>query len=181
MMAAATGPEGDRGLARRIATLVVVALLALGSWWTGLDAAADERVDAMLTRALVTFATARALDGVISVLQSGQVGAQVGVGMSIQPGELLDPVNDLVEQFSDVMLAVTVALGVHKVLLSIGGYWVLPILLSALAVLVVVTGLRAGAPRWLTQAFVLLLLVRFAVPVATVGADALFARFLASE
>ena len=121
MMAAATGPEGDRGLARRIATLVVVALLALASWWTGLDAAADERVDAMLTRALVTFATARALDGVISVLQSGQVGAQVGVGMSIQPGELLDPVNDLVEQFSDVMLAVTVALGVHKVLLSIDG------------------------------------------------------------
>ncbi len=181
MMAAATGPEGDRGLARRIATLVVVALLALASWWTGLDAAADERVDAMLTRALVTFATARALDGVISVLQSGQVGAQVGVGMSIQPGELLDPVNDLVEQFSDVMLAVTVALGVHKVLLSIGGYWVLPILLSALAVLLVVVGLRGGAPRWLTQAFVLLLLVRFAVPVATVGADALFARFLASE
>src|SRR5690606_2502266 len=122
-----------------------------------------------------------ALDGVISVLQSGQVGAQVGVGMSIQPGELLDPVNDLVEQFSDVMLAVTVALGVHKVLLSIGGYWVLPILLSALAVLLVVVGLRGGAPRWLTQAFVLLLLVRFAVPVATVGADALFARFLASE
>lgn len=181
MMAAAIGPEGDRGLARRIATLVVVALLALASWWTGLDAAADERVDAMLTRALVTFATARALDGVISVLQSGQVGAQVGVGMSIQPGELLDPVNDLVEQFSDVMLAVTVALGVHKVLLSIGGYWVLPILLSALAVLLVVVGLRGGAPRWLTQAFVLLLLVRFAVPVATVGADALFARFLASE
>lgn len=180
-MAATTGQEGERTLARRIATLVVVALLALGSWWTGLDAAADERVDAMLTRALVTFATARALDGVISVLQSGQVGAQVGVGMSIQPGELLDPVNDLVEQFSDVMLAVTVALGVHKVLLSIGGYWVLPILLSALAVLVVVTGLRAGAPRWLTQAFVLLLLVRFAVPVATVGADALFTRFLASE
>jgi len=175
------GPQGDRGLATRIATLVVIALLALASWFTGLDAAAEARVDAMLGRALVTFATARALDGVISVLQSGQVGAQVGVGMSIQPGELLDPVNDLVEQFSDVMLAVTVALGVHKVLLSIGGYWLLPILLSVLAALIVVTGARGVAPRWLTQAFVLLLLVRFAVPVATVGAEALFARFLASE
>jgi hypothetical protein len=180
-MAAMIGPQGDRGLATRIATLVVIALLALASWFTGLDAAAEERVDAMLGRALVTFATARALDGVISVLQSGQVGAQVGVGMSIQPGELLDPVNDLVEQFSDVMLAVTVALGVHKVLLSIGGYWLLPILLSVLAALIVVTGARGVAPRWLTQAFVLLLLVRFAVPVATVGAEALFARFLASE
>src|SRR5690606_41325796 len=102
MMAAATGPEGDRGLARRIATLVVVALLALASWWTGLDAAADERVDAMLTRALVTFATARALDGVISVLHSGQVGSQDGAGMCIQPGYVIDPVNDSLELNSGV-------------------------------------------------------------------------------
>lgn len=181
MMAQAGDPGADRGYARRIAMLVLVALLALASWSTPLDSAAEERVDSMLTRALVTFATARALDGVISVLQSGQVGAQVGVGMSIQPGELLDPVNDLVEQFSDVMLAVTVALGVHKVLLSIGGYWMVPIALSVVAALLVVTGMRGGWPRWLSQAFVLLLLVRFAVPVATVGADALFARFLASE
>ncbi len=92
MMAQAGDPGADRGYARRIAMLVLVALLALVSWSTPLDSAAEERVDSMLTRALVTFATARALDGVISVLQSGQVGAQVGVGMSIQPGELLDPI-----------------------------------------------------------------------------------------
>jgi len=180
-MAGSTELNAGSGYARRIATIVLVALLALASWSTPLDSAAEERVDTMLTRALVTFATARALDGVISVLQSGQVGAQVGVGMSIQPGELLDPVNDLVEQFSDVMLAVTVALGVHKVLLSIGAYWLVPIVLSVCAALLVITGMRGGSPRWVAQAFVLLVLVRFAVPVATVGAEALFARFLASE
>lgn len=167
------------GYPRRIAMLVVVALLALASWSTSIDSAAEERVDSILTRALVTFATARALNAVISVLQSGEVGAQVGVGMSVKPGELLDPVNDLIETFSDVMLAVTVALGVHKILLAIGAYWVVPIALSACAALLVLAGLRGPPPRWLSQVFVLLVLLRFAVPVATVGSDMLFARFLA--
>lgn len=180
-MAGTTDPNAGRGAGWRAAAMVVVALLAFASWSTPLDSAAEERVDSMLAKALVTFATARALDGVISLLQSGQVGAQVGVGMSVQPGELLDPVNDLVEQFSDVMLAVTVALGVHKVLLSIGAWWAVPLLLLVVAALVVFAGMRGGPPRWLVQVFTLLLLVRFAVPVATVGADALFARFLASD
>jgi len=180
-MAGTTDPNAGRGLARRFVLMILVALLAFASWSTPLDSAAEQRVDTMLTRALVTFATARALDGVISVLQSGQVGAQVGVGMSIQPGELLDPVNDLVEKFSDVMLAVTVALGVHKVLLSIGAYWIVPMALSIVAALMVIAAMRGDSPRWLAQVFGLLVLVRFAVPVATVGADALFTRFLASE
>ncbi|MFA7504324.1 MAG: hypothetical protein WCZ28_06460 [Burkholderiaceae bacterium] len=180
-MAGTTDLNAGRGYARRIAMMVAVALLALASWSTPLDSAAEQRVDSMLTRALVTFATARALDAVISVLQSGQVGAQVGVGMSIQPGELLDPVNDLVEKFSDVMLVVTVALGVHKVLLSIGAYWVVPLVLSIVAAVIILASMRGGAPRWLAQVFGLLVLVRFAIPVATVGADTLFARFLAAE
>ena len=178
-MAGSTEPNAGSGYPRRIAMVVVVALLALASWSTPLDSAAEQRVDSTLTRALITFATARALNGIISVVQSGQVGAQVGVGMSINPGELLNPVNDLVETFSDVMLAVTVALGVHKILLAIGAYWVVPIVLSACAALLLIAGLRGAAPRWLSQVFVLLVLLRFAVPVATVGSEMLFARFLA--
>lgn len=167
------------GYPQRIAVMVIVALLALASWSTPLDSAAEKRVDSILAKALVTFATARALNAVISVLQSGQVGAQVGVGMSIKPGEMLDPINDLVEQFSNVMLAVTVALGVHKVLLAIGAYWMVPLALSVFAALLIIISARSSPPRWLVQAVGMLLLVRFAVPVATVGADALFARFLA--
>jgi len=177
-MAGSTEINAGSGSARRIATIVLVALLALASWSTPLDSAAGEQVDSVLTRALVTFATARGINAVISVLQSGQVGAQVGVGMSVKPGELLDPVNDLIETFADVMLAVTVALGVHKILLAIGAYWVVPLALSACAALLLIAGLRGGPPRWLSQAFVLLVLLRFAVPVATVGSDMLFTRFL---
>lgn len=46
--------------------------------------------------------------------------APVGVGMTFTPGQILDPLNDLIEQFSQVMLVAMVAFGVEKVLLTAG-------------------------------------------------------------
>lgn len=167
---------------RPFAALLLVAALALASWFKPLDAVAGRQLDAGMTAAFASFATARALNAAISLLQSGQVGAQAGVGMSVRPGELLDPVNDLVERFSNFMLAATVAFGVQKVLLSVGAHWVMPLLLSLVAVAWALLHLRGRPrPRWLGQAFVLLLMVRFAVPVATVGTDLLFQAFLAPK
>ncbi|MCB1944024.1 MAG: hypothetical protein KDI53_18575, partial [Candidatus Accumulibacter sp.] len=85
-----------------------------------------------MKRALVSFATARALNAVISVAQGTEVSMQpAGMGVVLTPGQLLDPVNDLVEQFSHLMLAASVAFGVQKVLISIGAYWVISLLLTA--------------------------------------------------
>jgi hypothetical protein len=167
---------------RQLATVVVVVLLAIAAWYRPLDAAAEAQLDRGMKSAFAAFATARALNGVISLVQSGQVSAQVGVGMSVHPGELLDPVNDLIERFSDAMLAAAVAFGVQKVLVAVGAHWVVPALLG-LAALAWVGLVVAGrpAPPWLARAIVLLLLVRFAVPVAAVGTDLLARTFLASQ
>lgn len=35
-----------------------------------------------------------------------------GVGVIFTPGQILDPVNDLLEQFSNLMLAASVAFGI---------------------------------------------------------------------
>jgi hypothetical protein len=165
---------------RRLATVVVVVLLAIAAWYRPLDTAAEAQLDRGMKSAFAAFATARALNGVISLVQSGQVSAQVGVGMSVHPGELLDPVNDLIERFSDAMLAAAVAFGVQKVLVAVGAHWVVPALLG-LAALAWVGLVVAGrpAPPWLARAIVLLLLVRFAVPLATLGTEQLAQRFLA--
>jgi len=95
---------------------------------------------------------------------------------------LFDPINDLIEQFSNVMLAATVALGVQKILLSVGAYWVLPPLVAAVAALwIVFSVFGRTSPRWVMQLFVLLLMVRFAVPVAMLGTQALSDTFLKPE
>jgi hypothetical protein len=167
---------------RALAAALLVALLAVAAWFRPLDDAAGEHLDRGMTAAFAAFATARALNGVISLVQSAQVSAQFGVGMSVAPGELLDPVNDLIERFSDAMLAATVAFGVQKVLLAVGGHWVVALLLGAASL--AWAGLAiAGrpSPRWLLRAVALLLLARFAVPVAAVGTDLLARTFLASQ
>ena len=80
-------------------------------------------VDTAFKRALLGFAVARGLNGVISVAQGTEVAIQpAGVGVSFTPGEILDPVNDLVERFSWIMLLATSSLGVQKVLLSMSAW-----------------------------------------------------------
>jgi hypothetical protein len=109
-------------IVRKALVALSVAALIVGAWLAPLDLPAMQQVDAGLKRALVSFATARALNAVISVAQGTQASVQpLGVGVTLSPGQILDPVNDLVEKFSDLMLVASVVFGIQKVLISIGG------------------------------------------------------------
>ena len=167
---------------RSIAVLIILVLVVLASWFAPIDKPAIEQVDAGMKRAFVTFASARALNAAISLAQGTELNLGAGASVTLSIGEVLDPVNDLVEQFSNFMLAATVAFGVQKVLLAMGQYEYVKLLLTVLAVSW--AGLyvsKKKVPRWLSTIFLLMLMVRFAVPVVTVGTDALFQRFLARD
>jgi len=170
-------------LARRLLLLLGLAAVLGGAWLAPLDSSASQHAQAGLKRALVTFATARALNAVISVVQGTEVAVQpAGVGVIFAPGQVLDPVNDLVEQFSSLMLAASIAFGVELALIRIGGYWAVSLALTALAVAWAWASWRAApAPAWLTRLFVGLLLVRFAVPLVVLGSEAGFRLFLEKD
>ncbi len=165
--------------------LLLPSLLAVlfAAWLAPLDAPATERVDAGLKRALVSFASARALNAVISVVQGTEVSAQpMGFGVVFTPGQVLDPVNDLVEKFSDVMLVASVAFGVQKVLMTFGGHWLVSALLTVAMLAWAWHRFRSQAPPpWLARLLLILLMVRFAIPVVTLGSDFLFEKFLAAD
>jgi len=119
---------------RKIILASFAAIVILGSWLAPLDAPAIKQVDAGLKRALVSFAAARTLNALISVAQGTEISAQpLGVGVTLTPGQALDPLNDVVEQFSTLMLAASVAFGVQKILISIGSYWLISLALTATA------------------------------------------------
>lgn len=67
-------------------------------------------------RSLVIFAIARGINGVISVIQSAEVGFSFAVSASLAPGEILDPINDLIERFSLVMLVASASLWIFRFL-----------------------------------------------------------------
>ncbi|MDP3355356.1 MAG: hypothetical protein Q8M51_05785 [Polaromonas sp.] len=169
--------------ARRFLLALAMCTLVLCSWLAPMDAPAMAQVDAGLKRALVSFASARVLNAAISVAQGTEALVQpFGFGVTLAPGQVLDPVNDLVEQFSKLMLAASVVFGIQKVLISMGGYWPLSVLLTG-AVLgwgwCCWRGLRP--PAWLSRLLVIVLMLRFAVPVVTLGSDVLWQKFLAAD
>lgn len=168
---------------RRWLLLLGVAVLLGSAWLAPLDSSASQQVETGLKRALASFATARALNAVISVAQGTEVVLQpAGVGVTFAPGQVLDSINDLVEQFSLLMLMASVALGIELALIKVGGFWAVSLLLSTVALAWAWWRWRqAAAPLWLTRAFIALLLVRFAMPLVALGSEAAFQLFLADE
>ena len=172
-----------RHLPLRIFYAVTVVLIVLLAWAGPLDVRAKEHVEKGLQRALVTFATARAANAIISMVQETQVSATpVGVGVTVSPGQALDPLNDLIEQFSDLMLAASVALGIQLLLITVGSHAAVTVALSAaLLAWLALAWRRGGSPFWVTRIVVMALFVRFAVPLAALASEAVFELTLARE
>jgi hypothetical protein len=152
------------------------------------DEVAEDEFEALFHRALVSFALARTLNGVISTIQGTELALQpAGVGVTLTPGEILDPVNDLVERFSWIMLAATISLGIQQVLLEVGQWWVLRSIVAILAIAWLGFWLtrrrpRAGFPRHfehvLFMALIVALFLRFSVPLALVLNEWSYGQFL---
>lgn len=169
--------------ARKVILAIALAFIILCSFFNFLDAPAIQRIDAGLKRALISFGTARTLNAVISVAQGTEVAIQpMGVGVTLTPGQLLEPVNDLVEKFATLMMAACVALGIQKMLISIGGNWLVSLFLTLTALSWAWLYFRQQQPpRWLSRVLVILLMVRFAIPIVTIGTDLLFKEYLATD
>ena len=173
----------DRTLARRIA-LAAAALAVLAFAWTAhLDRLAQEHVEAGLKRALITFAAARTANAIISAVQETTVAIQpFGIGVTLSPAQALDPLNDLVEQFSTLMLAASISFAVQRALITVGGYeWVSAILTAALLAWTWMSWQGTKAPALLTRTLLVLLLVRFAVPISALGSEAAFRVTLSGD
>lgn len=167
---------------QRIVVIVLVVAATLTAWYQPLQDAANAQVDAGLKRALVSFASARALNAVISIIQGTEFSVEpFGVGVTLTPGQVLDPINDLVEQFSTVMLVASVAFGVQKVLLTIGAHIAISTAVTSVALIWIVLYYLRMAPSWLSRLLVVLLMARFAIPVVTVGSDWVFQHILIED
>lgn len=96
-----------------------VLLFVLLSWLGVMDYTATEYVDDAIVQSTVAFASARAVNAAVSVLQSAELSPPVIGGLSMGVGEVLDPINDLVEQYSTLMKMAIGSLVIQKILLQV--------------------------------------------------------------
>lgn len=151
------------------------------------DSTSGEFADKALQRALVTFAVARTLNGVISVAQGTEVAVEpAGIGVILGVGQILDPINDLIEQFSSVMLVAASSIGLQILLLNMSASWNLTGLLvvAAIGAVVALWLPKVANSRWgpmLLRGFLVMFFLRFAVPLLVIGSNVVFDAFLAGE
>lgn len=170
-------------------SLLVIAVFL--SSFSSVDRYAEQEYENLFKRALITFALARTLNGLISAVQGTELALQpAGVGVTLTPGEVLDPVNDLVERFSWIMLGATLSLGVQQVLLEMGQWWGMRLLVTLLGLAWLCFLWRRqkrgdnsneALSRYLSRALLLVLFLRFAVPLAIIANEAVYTLFLESR
>lgn len=166
-----------------VITLIVFAtVLALFSWT---DELGQMHVDSAFKRALLAFAIARGLNGVISVAQGTEIAVQpAGVGVNFTPGEILDPINDLVERFSWIMMLASSSLGIQKVMLSMSSWQGLLIALTLCAVLAVISQALKSMAAWrhiFRRLFLFVLILRFMMPAVSIANDWVYRTFLEAD
>ncbi len=97
--------------------LLVISLLSL---YTQVDESAMLIYKETFNRAVYSFALVKGLNALISVIQSTEINVSLFVGATVGVGQILDPINDLVERFSVVMLISSVSIGIQNLLLLFG-------------------------------------------------------------
>lgn len=143
---------------------------SVGLSWSGvIDRYTTVYIDEALVQASSAFVIARAMNALISFLQSVTFEFSVGIGGSVGAGQVLDPLNDLVEQYSSAMKLAIGSLVIQKVLLEIVSDNIFKILLTISGVALLISAVinRSFAAGYLglflLRLFFALLFLRFAL------------------
>jgi len=152
-----------------------------------LDISSKKYIDKAFNRALISFGIAKTLNGVISVAQGTEVAIQpAGIGINLTPGQILDPVNDLVERFSWIMLMSSTSLGIQKMFMIMSvwpafNYFLTFILLFGLLLLFNKTKKYASLRIFILRISLLIIVLRFAIPITSLSNQAVYSIFLEKE
>lgn len=151
-----------RGYATKEWLLPALIILGLAISWTGIvDKAAERAIDHSLLDAGVIYGSARVINGLVSVLQEVELST---VLLTVSPMEFLDPVNDLVERFSEVMTFALASLAMQKVLLLVMKNQFFAILVTiASAFTILSVFLKLDSNRFWLRALLSLFIIRVSI------------------
>jgi len=94
-----------------------------------LDSATDNYFEESITKAGVTYLTCRIINASVSVVKESTLELEpAGIGVSLAVGQILDPLDDMTERFSDVIVTAITSLGVQELAYEISVILAPPIL-----------------------------------------------------
>jgi hypothetical protein len=129
----------------------------------------DNQLSDMLKITLSVFAIARGLNAILSVAQGTELSIEpMGVGITLTPGQILDPLNDLIEQFSNVLLIASASLGIQQILVILSDKTVvqygITLFILTLSIIIFLPHQSAKIRSKLLNVILLITLLRLLIP-----------------
>lgn len=151
-----------------------------------LDNSSDSYFKDAISKAGVAYASTRGVNALISMIQNSQLQLEpAGVGFSLAIGEVLDPINDMTERLSNVLVLAITSLGLQKLLYEMS-ISIVPPLLAVFLLLFSLTLWIKNAKIKIFQAFLLsfsllLIVARVSLPFASLANEYLYQNFFATK
>ncbi|HOO90195.1 MAG TPA: hypothetical protein PLA74_05165 [Syntrophales bacterium] len=166
--------------------LAILLLFSSGLKVPVLDTTTDDYFREAITKAGVAYATCRVINASVSIIKDSSLQLEpAGVGVSLAVGQALDPIDDMTERLSDVLVTAITSLGVQKLVYEISVSLAPPILavfLFILSLLVWFDNERiTSLQKTLTRVIVLVVIARFFLPLSSVADEYLHRQFFAEQ
>ncbi len=174
-----------------LVSIFLIGLISL-AFLNILDKKAETYTKMGIERALISFTVARGLNGVISVAQGTEFAlSPAGVGLTFAPGQILDPINDLIERFSWVLMISGSSLGIQHLLLNITSSLLINGLLSFFIILFIISlwfkkiwnifenkKQRYFYQSLMSKSLILLIFIRFSIPLVALINEVVYIHYL---
>ena len=165
---------------RKILSLLMLIIVPAIAWSGLLENFSGDYINQAFTGAGLIYATARGINALVSVLQGTELNV---VFVTFAIGEALDPINDLVERFSAVVLFALGSLALQKILLGLVSHSLFNALLSMLGLAVAFALLRKDAElyRSFFKAFLVMAFLRFSLGLVVLANSWVDSAFLLED
>jgi hypothetical protein len=139
-----------------------------------------------MTKAGVAYGVCRVVNASVSVIKESQIQIEpAGIGVSLAAGQVLDPLDDMTERASDILITAIVSLGVQKIAYEISVAFAPALLALAIISFVIASlsqGIRAKAIRGIIlKTIILIAVARLCLPTSSIISSYLNDHYFSPE
>jgi signal transduction histidine kinase len=147
-----------------------------------LDDAADAYFRTAITKGGLSYAACRMINASVSIIKESSLHLEpAGVGISLAAGQALDPIDDLAERVSDVLVTAVTSLGVQKLTYEIGVSLAPPVLAVFLLLMSILVWFCHNRVQFIqknvTRFALFLFAARFCLPLSSMANEAVNQSF----
>lgn len=151
-----------------------------------IDTKADNYFHEAITEAGISYATCRAINSSVSIIQNSDIDlSPAGIGMSLAVGRVLDPINDMTERLSNVLVTAITSLGIQKMTYDISislAPYLLAICLFILSIVMWFNNVQIITfQQWIVKIILVVIVARFCLPLSALANNFVNEHYFTSQ